>query len=433
MKSSLEGKRLLILNGNFISCDIVEKCRELGVYSIVTDWYEDAPAKRIADEAYNLSIADTPALVSLARTVKADGIYTQYTDSSLPYCLKACEAMGFPFFVNAEQLEKITNKALSKQLCIDYGIPVSKRYYVSDILTDEDIALIDEWPVLTKPVDNSGQRGITICNNPDELRRGYDYAKSNSLCGKAIVEEYMHGDYMVICFTLQDGKLSLSCLADKPVISETLAHGNIRLPKGYITPSKHLDLFYQKAFPKFQKLAEGIGLKNGSWGIECVYRNGDFYVFEMQFRLGGIKHQNFVMKEHDVDLMAMHIQYALTGKFDMYDLSKLDDPHYKNIYASLNILLGAGTISEINGIEHTQTLEGVVNMNMMHKKGDIVEDTGTVFQILAKYSLQARNKAELSELIRKIYSMLSVKDQDGKSMLLDIWADDDLARLKEEY
>jgi len=105
----------------------------------------------------------------------------------------------------------------------------------------------------------------------------------------------------------------------------------------------------------------------------------------------------------------------------------------RNIYASLNILLGAGTISEINGIEHTQTLEGVVNMNMMHKKGDIVEDTGTVFQILAKYSLQARNKAELSELIRKIYSMLSVKDQDGKSMLLDIWADDDLARLKEEY
>lgn len=423
---TLQGKKLLVLNGNFLSCDIIEKARQMGIYTIVTDWYEDSPAKKIADESYMISISDTKALVKLVKEKGINGIYTQYTDSSLPYCLKACKELGFPFFVTEEQLEGISNKELSKKLCEEYNIPVSKRYYVSDNLTDDDIKTISQWPVLTKPVDNSGQRGITICNNEKELREGYLYAKKNSLLGKAIVEEYMQGDYLVICFTLQDGNLTLSCLADKPVLSKELAHGNIRLPKAYVMPSKYLDLFYKKAFPRFEKMAKGLGLKNGSWSIECVCRNNDFYVFEMQFRLGGMKHHNFVLKENGVDLLEMHLRFALTGKFEGYNLKKSDNPYYKHTYSSLNILLKKGIITSIEGIEDTKKLSGVISMNMMHKVGDKVEEDGTVFQILAKYSLEVDSKKQLSTLIQEIYSKLSVKDENNNEMIFSVWTPHDL-------
>lgn len=426
---SLKGKRLMVLNGNFLTCDVVEKAKELGVYTIVTDWHADSPAKKIADESYMVSISDTDALVALAKERKVDGIYTQYTDSSLPYCLKACRAMGLPFFVDEIQLERISNKELSKQLCIEYGVPVSKRYYLSEELTDAELESIDAWPVLTKPVDNSGQRGITICNNPEELRKGYQFAKENSESGKVIVEEYMHGDYLVINFTLQNGELSLSCLADKPVLSEELANGNIRLPKGYIMPSKYLDIFYEKAFPRFERLAKGLGLKNGSWSIECVFRNNDFYVFEMQFRLGGMKHHNFVLKENGIDLLEMHIRFALTGAFEGYDVKKLDNPYYKRIYSSLNVLLRGGTITQISGIEETRNLPGVIHMNMMQKIGNVVEETGTVFQILNKYSLEVESKEALADLIKEIYSKLSVLDENGNEMIFDVWTDEDLHAL----
>lgn len=60
----LEGKKLLILGGNALSCDIVEAAKELGLYTIVTDWNDitQSPAKQCSDEYWNISLMDYDAL-----------------------------------------------------------------------------------------------------------------------------------------------------------------------------------------------------------------------------------------------------------------------------------------------------------------------------------------------------------------------------------
>jgi len=293
---------------------------------------------------------------------------------------------------------------------------------MTEAFADEDMEKI-EWPVLTKPVDNSGQRGITICNNPEELKKGYLYAKENSKSGKVVVEEYMKGEYIVLNFTLQDGKLFLSNMADKPVIDEKYSNGMIRLPKGYIMPSKYVDLFYEKRFKNFEALAQGIGLKNGNWSVECVVRNNDFYVFEMQFRLGGMRHYNFVQKENGIDLLAMHIRYALTGKFEGWNLSECDTPYYKKTYCSLNLLLKDGIITSVEGLEILQEIPEVVSSLPMHSIGDKVELSGTVFQIFMKVSLVADSYEALMQVLEKIQNGIRVYDEKGENMMLTIVQD----------
>lgn len=421
---SLKGKKLLILGGPSLMCDVINKAHELGVYTIVTDWYEPeiSIAKNISDEYRMISSSDVDALVKLVNDEGIDGVYTQYTDSSLPYCQQVCEKTGLPFFIDAVQERTISNKENSKQLCKKYGIPVSEKYSITEDFFEEDLAKI-KWPVLTKPTDNSGQRGITICNNVDELKKGYAYAKENSKEGKVVVEEYMQGEYAVLNFTLQDGNLFLSGMADKPVIDEKYANGLIRLPKGYIMPSKYLDLFYKKRFKNFEALAKGIGLKNGNWSVECVIRNDDFYVFEMQFRLGGMRHYTFVQEENGIDTLEMHIRYALTGKFEGYDLSKLDTPYYKKTYCSLNILLKDGIISKICGLNVLENLKEVKSMLPMHQLGDKVELSGTVFQIFMKASLVAENYDDLIRILGIIQESIKVYDENGKNMVLKIVGD----------
>ena len=163
-----EGKKLLILGGNALICDIVTKAQEMGVYTIVTDWNtpEVSPAKRIADEYWMVSLSDTEKLAQMVKERQIDGIFTNYADSYLPYYARLCEATGLPCLATEEQIEVISNKDKSKQLCIDHGISVSKRYRVSSI---EDIDNLTDitFPVLTKPVDNSGQRGIFVCRDRD--------------------------------------------------------------------------------------------------------------------------------------------------------------------------------------------------------------------------------------------------------------------------
>lgn len=423
----LKGKKLLILGGTSLTCDVVEKAREMGIYTIVTDWNEPdvSVAKKVADEYKMVSITDIDALVELVKKENIDGVYTQYTDSYLPYCQQVCEKLNYPFFIDAQQEFMISNKAQSKALCIKYGIPVSEEYHMTDEFKEADMNKI-KWPVLTKPVDNSGQRGITICNNPEELKKGYMYAKENSKSKNVVVEEYMKGDYAVLNFTIQDGNVYLSCLADKPVIDEKYSNGHIRLPKGYIMPSRYLDLFYEKRFKNFEALAKGIGLKNGNWSVECVVRNNDFYVFEMQFRLGGMRHYNFVQKENGIDTLAMHLRYALTGKFEGWNLAECDTPHYKKTYCSLNLLLKDGIITEVEGLEALSEIPEVVSTLPMHQIGDKVELSGTVFQIFMKVSLVAENYDSLINVMEQIQNKIKVFDENGNNMLLTIVQDGDM-------
>lgn len=418
---TLKGKRLLLLGGPSLMVDVIKKAKELGVYTIVTDWYDPdiSIAKKEADEYRMVSSSDVNALIRLVKEEHIDGVYTQYTDSALPYCQQVCESTGLYFFIDGLQEHMISNKAESKQLCMKYDIPVSKEYHITEDFLSEDITKI-EWPVLTKPTDNSGQRGITICNNLEELKRGYAYARENSKEGAVIVEEYMKGDYVVLNFTLQEGSLYLSGMADKPVIDEKYSNGLIRLPKAYIMPSKYLDLFYKKRFKNFEALAKGIGLKNGNWSVECVCRNEDFYVFEMQFRLGGMRHYTFVQAENGIDTLEMHIRFALTGRFEGYDLSRLDTPYYKKSYCSLNLLLKSGTITEIEGLDILDKLPEVKSYLPMHRLGDNVEVSGTVFQIFMKVSIVAENYDSLQNILKIIQETVKVKDEYGNNMLLKI-------------
>lgn len=420
----LRGKKLLLLGGPSLMVDVIKKAREMGVHTIVTDWYEPevSVAKKEADEYRMVSSSDVDALVQLVKDEHIDGVYTQYTDSALPYCQQVCERAGLHFFIDGAQEHMISNKELSKHLCMQYGIPVSKEYHMTEEFLEEDVTAI-EWPVLTKPTDNSGQRGITICNNLEELKVGYAYAKENSKEGGVVVEEYMKGDYLVLNFTLQDGNLYLSGMADKPVIDEKYSNGLIRLPKGYIMPSKYLDLFYEKRFKNFEALAKGIGLKNGNWSVECVCRNNDFYVFEMQFRLGGMRHYTFVQAENGIDTLEMHIRFALTGKFKGYDLSKLDTPYYKKTYCSLNMLLKDGIITKVEGLEILDKLPEVKSYLPMHQIGDKVELSGTVFQIFMKASIVAESYDDLKRVLESIQNTIKVFDENGNNMMLKILED----------
>ena len=189
--TELKGKRLLILGGGALTIDIVEKAKSMGVYTIVTDWYDvhKSPAKLVANEYWNEEVFRPDILAKLVKERNIDGVLTNYTDSYLPQYARLCKLAGLPCLATEEQMAVITNKDQSKQLCIDHGISVSKRYEITSI---DDIDKMDiSFPVLTKPVDNSGQRGIYVCLNKDELKAKYAESLRFSESGNVMIEEYV--------------------------------------------------------------------------------------------------------------------------------------------------------------------------------------------------------------------------------------------------
>lgn len=165
MNNEFNNKRLLILGGSRISCEIVKRARKMGINTGVTDWYplECSPAKREADEAYYVSTSDIESMVRLVRDEKFDGVITGFTDSVLPYYAEICDVAGLPSYGTKEQFEIFTDKEKYKRLMRAFDIPTIPDYEV-DINRFEETATDIKYPVIVKPLDGSGSRGVTVCN-----------------------------------------------------------------------------------------------------------------------------------------------------------------------------------------------------------------------------------------------------------------------------
>lgn len=419
---NLKGKKLLVLGGNALSCDIVTTAQRLGIYTIVTDWNDSdkSPAKKIADEAWDISLTDIDALVSKIKEENIDGVTTNYTDSYLIPYARLCKAAGLPALADKFQIESISNKDKSKAVFKNHGIAIPQLLGIDSEKDIERIGDSIEYPVILKPVDQSGQRGIFVCTDKESLKKYYPESLKYSASGKVLVEEYLQGDYVVMFFTIQNGHVTLASMADKPVTDAYASH-QVKLPMAYILPSKYVGLCRETVLPKVQAFVDTLKIKQGVIGIEGIVKDNVIKTFEMQFRLGGMRHHEFVAQENGMDLMEMIIRYALTGEFDGWDAAKCDNADFKHTYVLLNVLVNTGKISKIEGLDEIKALPEFTKLTIMSKEGDEIKLAGTVNQIVCKISLKVADKKRLNELIHYIHNTLKVYNESGENMVLNPW------------
>ena len=163
-------KKLLFLGGTGAMYDAVALAQKKGIYCIVADYYENSPAKRIADRSYLVSTTDIDAVLEIARENEIDGVFTGFSDANLPPARAVADALGLPFYATTEQIEVTTNKLLFKATCRKFGIPVVPEYALDGDLRPEDLAKV-RYPVIVKPTDAWASKGVSICEGEAALRK----------------------------------------------------------------------------------------------------------------------------------------------------------------------------------------------------------------------------------------------------------------------
>ena len=100
----LKGKKLLVLGGAAVHCKVVEAAQAMGVYTVVTDYLENSPAKLIADESWMLNIMDIEEIVSRCREENIDGVLNFCIDPAQRPYVAICEKLGLPCYGTSEQV-----------------------------------------------------------------------------------------------------------------------------------------------------------------------------------------------------------------------------------------------------------------------------------------------------------------------------------------
>lgn len=417
MYQNLKGKRLLILGGIAPMVEVVERCHELGIEVYVTDYLKNSPAKKNADKSFMVSTTDIDAVVKLCRDECIDGIYTGNVDSMLPYYAQICSEMNFPCYGNLETFQIMIDKKQFKAICSEYGVPIVDDYQESDI--DEGNLF---YPIIIKPVDSSGSRGISIVRSQKELDFGIKKALSYSPSKKYIVERYMESEEVVLYYYLQDGNPVFATMCDRYVNKQ---QKNVaQLPTAYIFPSKYTDSHLEHSDKLIKKMLRKIGLTNGPIFLQAFVDKKVPHLYEPGYRTNGAREQYIVEAVCGVSSVDMLIHFALTGKMSEEDISDLIDPYLKGKYAcKLSPLIGKGTISNIKGVDAIRNMPSVVKVVLNNDIGDSINDEklGTLKQIAYRAFIVEDTIEDLKKTIDYIQNKVDYYDEEGKSMLLEMF------------
>lgn len=419
--SEFQGKKILFLGAHALMAHLINKAKEMGIYTIVTDYIKDAPAKKLADEAYDISTLDIDALVALAKEKQVDGVFTGYVDVNLAPCRKVCEALGLPFYATLEQLDATMNKVNFKENCRKHNIKV-----VDDVPGEYLDGKYDriQYPVIVKPADSYSSKGISVCFKKEEMQPALDKAMEVSTCKQIVAEQYLEAEDVYLYFTIQNGYLSLSAMADRLLNDEQ--YGCAPQPVGYFFPSKYIDVYEEKVHNNLQNMMNDLGLKNGSFFMQGFIVNNDIVFFEMGLRLSGGAGYLQISNQNEINQLEMHLRYALTGKFDGWDLKTYDNPKFKKPACVLVVLLNDGKIASIEGLEEIRNHKNVFSILQFKHEGDVLDAHGTLNQVFARIYMVGEDENDLKQSISFIKKNLSITDYDHKNMIMNLFNEEEV-------
>lgn len=402
-------KKVLILGANPETVSLISKAREMGLFTIVTDNNPNAFAKKYADMPIDINAVDVDALEEFARRESVDGILVGVAEALLPAYCELCKRLKMPCYSTPEKFDIMVNKDLFKNKCRKYGVPTIKEY----TLEDKDII---EYPVIVKPVDSCSSKGISICQNEEELKKGIEFALQFSVSNKYLIEQYMKGDEVISYYVMQDGNPIFVGMCDRYTYKQK---DKVQLPTSYIFPSRHIYSYLKYSDKPVKDMIRGIGLHNGSIFFQCfVDQQGIVRTYEPGFRLNGAQEHLILSQVSGIDAKEMYINLALNGKVADENLEIKANPNHLELCCKLSPLVKTGRIESIEGLEEIIKLPDVVSINPSYNSGDIVDGYGTLKQIVCRFFIVSKTKQRLIDTINTIYSFLKVIDVEGNNMLI---------------
>ena len=424
----VKGKKLLIVGANGHSSPAVWEANDMGCRTIVINYDKRAMAKRFAAEAYEVDCYRPDEVLAFAKEHKIDGVFTGWNEVNIFTAEYVAKNLGLPFYGTKEQADMLVTKKAFKDTCRRFKVPVVPEYFCggAESFTQEVVDAFS-YPVIFKPTDSGGTRGMTIIDAPSaelaengfpvNIAAAYEKAMDASIEKKIIVEKYLKDTKLIVMdFAVQNGEPYLVCVADRITVRE---HKD-RVPLGFcfMYPSVYIDMVEEQVLDSLKELCRGIGLKNCIISFEGMISGGKLYVIECQFRYGGTHMDRFVKANSGVNLMQMSVEFALTGRFDSWDLSKLANPRFKRTYSCQNLQMGPGRISSVEGLEEVRSMAGVDWIVQQKDIGDFAPDDGSTARNFAKIGLSGGSRAEVYRLIDKIQRSLVIRDENGKNMVI---------------
>lgn len=272
-------KKIVVIGANEFQLPLVEKINELGYESHVVAWEEGAVAKNIAHKFYPVSITEKEQILEICKEINADAVLTAGSDLAVNTVNYVAKRMGL--IGNSEECTLVsTNKYNMRQRFLHYNVPSPKFI---KIIEGEDITDKLEFPVIVKPTDRSGSRGIMKVNEVGQLEEAIKNAMVESFNKEVLIEEYVEGNEYSVETISFEGEHQLLNITQKfttgsPHFIETM----------HLQPAINKEINKEKIREITFKALNALGIRYGAAHTELkINPCGEIKIIEVGARMGG--------------------------------------------------------------------------------------------------------------------------------------------------
>lgn len=341
----------LVLGGIANHIPLINKLRSRGFYTVLIDYLENPPAKKVADEHIQISTFDFDAIEKIAREKNAKLIINCTLEHLNKGICSISERLGLPAPYSSSTAEAISDKECMKARMTAAGIPTTKYVCVSK---EDNIDISNlKLPVFIKPAQGSGSKGVNIAYTHDDLRCYLNEAYSFYPDSKVIIEEEAKGEeYNVYCFP-QNGNPNVLMVARR--YSDDISGDHVTKCIGTIGPAAISEVITEKISDTVKKIAKAFNLDNVPMFMQIMIDGDDLNVIEFAGRMAG----GF----SDIAILE-------TTGFDMYEATINSFLGIRN-KVSFNVPQEYITVSSVYA--HSCIFNKVIGVDELIKRGVVID------------------------------------------------------------
>jgi biotin carboxylase len=277
-------KTLLLLGAGLEQCLALQEAKDLGYRVIAVDGNEEAPGLALADMGVTADITNPEAMIAIAKEHAVDGVFCHAVE--IPgVTARVAQALNIPG-LNPEIADRATNKAQRMQRFKEMGVPCAAFRFVA---SEKDLLAAARdlgFPLVLKPIDNAGSRGVRIVASGDQLEAAYREARHFSRRTEVLLEECLNGPEISTEAVVYQGKIHPFAFADRNY-ERNLSHYPYFVEDGINYPSQWDPAFQQDVEAVAQAAIKALDLDFGAAKGDLIVHNGVVKVIEMACRTSG--------------------------------------------------------------------------------------------------------------------------------------------------
>lgn len=396
-------KKLMLLGGIRYLLPVIKAAHEQGYYVITADYLPGNIAHKYSDEYVNVSIIDKEAVLKAAQEKHIDGIMSFGVDPGVVSAAYVQAKMGLPAFGPYESVCILQNKDRFRAFLTENGFNVPKARSYSDLAEVAKDTEGFEYPVIVKPTDSAGSKGVSRVDGPEALLAAAGYAMDKSLSGKIIIEDFIEKQG---CSSDTD---SYSENGNLKFVSFNAQHFDLKAanpytPAAYSWPSTFTAEQEDYLTSEIQRLIGLLQMKTNIYNIETrIGTNGKPYIMELTPRGGGNRLCEMLRFATGTDLITPMTRYIVGDS-----VPAVEQKPYLGHWAE--VILHAEKDGRFEGIEIAAGFKGeVVEEDLWVEKGEEVHSFMGANDAIGTLVLKFDTKNEMTDTIENIHSWVGIK------------------------